>query len=386
MVSVVQVSTYYGGKVGGIETCIRELVHGLKDYCQLEVLCTTNGFESQSQVLDGIRVSSVASPVSINKRPLALQLPVALARLEADVIHYHLPFPLAVMSHLVARPRCKASVVTWHADLVGYPRLKTAVEPFVQAFLNDASAVIVSSKKILEQTQSLQNHLRKCHVVPWGVDPKRFESTDLARVRHLRSSSGRPMILFAGRLVYYKGVDVLIRAMQAVDATLVIAGSGHLEPSLKDLVGKLGLTSKVHFLGEVTDQELANLYHACDIFVLPSLSEAETFGLVQVEAMLCGKPVINTSINSAVPEVSVHGLTGLTVQPGNHAELSQAIRLLVNDAELRSRLGLEARARALANYSQDRYIKGIAGVYESALNQVILSSPGALRLPATSDL
>jgi rhamnosyl/mannosyltransferase len=366
MTSVLQVTTYYD-RVGGIETAVRELVNGLKQWCNVEVLCTKQGLASERTLVEGVKVDSIAAAVTVRKRPLALQMPLELRQRSADVVHYHLPFPLAIASHLLAPPSARATVVSWHADLIGYPRLKHMIEPFLQSFLSQTGAIIVSSRKMIEQSESLRRHSDKCHVVPYGVDPRPLEKFNHQRVAEIKSKLGGPLVLFTGRLVYYKGVEVLIQAMQKVNATLAIAGTGPFEPELRELTKKLGLENRVRFLGAVEGDYLTDLYHACDAFVLPSLSAAESFGIVQVEAMMCGKPVINTSVDSTVPEVSVHGETGLTVQPNNWAELSAAINLLLNDQKLGTRLGEEARQRALARYSQEQYAKSVVKVYEQVL-------------------
>ena len=162
----------------------------------------------------------------------------------------------------------------------------------------------------------------------------------------IRRRHGDRIVLDVGRLVYYKGFSQLIRAMANVSGRLLIAGAGPLQPDLMKLTESANLTDRVKFLGSLTEEELHTLYHAADLFVLASTVRSEAFGLVQVEAMAAGTPVINTSLESGVPFVSLHEVTGLTVPPGNPEALSSAISTLLDNHELRRNYGSAARHRA----------------------------------------
>ena len=154
-------------------------------------------------------------------------------------------------------------------------------------------------------------------------------------------------MLAVGRLVYYKGFDVLVRAMRLVDGRLVIVGEGPLEATLRAQAAAEGVSDKVTLLGEVQNADVAPFFAAADVFVLPSIARSEAFGIVQLEAMASGTPVVNTSLDSGVPWVSPHEVTGLTVPPNDPHALGVALERLLGDARLRERLGATAaRARA----------------------------------------
>ena len=160
-------------------------------------------------------------------------------------------------------------------------------------------------------------------------------------------------VFFTGRLVYYKGVDVLLKAFRRVKGCeLFIAGTGDLEPTLKEYARRKGLENKVHFLGFLSDHELKQAYADCDIFVLPSVEKSEAFGIVQLEAMIYGKPVINTLLPSGVPHVSLAGVTGLTVKKSDPAELADAINTLAENKDLREILGKAAAERVCSQFNE----------------------------------
>jgi rhamnosyl/mannosyltransferase len=175
------------------------------------------------------------------------------------------------------------------------------------------------------------------------------------------------VVLFAGRLAYYKGIHHLVRAMRGVDARLVIVGSGERERALKQLAREEGLAEQVIFKGRVPDEELDRWYRRCDVFVLPSTSPAETTGIVQLEAMARRKPVVNTSLPTDVPEVSQHGVTGLTVEPGSPLALTRAINTLLADDGLRSWLGENGRLRVQERYTLDAMNRSVAEIYDELL-------------------
>lgn len=363
--SITQICTYYA-KGGGLERVVLDLVSGLQQNYAVDVLCTNHGLSTIDEVRDGIKIKSVGGMLSIAGRPLSLGFPAELAKSSADIIHYHLPFPLAAASHLLVKPKAKA-VATWHHDLVRYPWFNTLWKPFQKAFLERLDAITVSSPALLDSTPVLSGFRDKCHVIPFGVDLKRFQTVNEQAVSTISNRYRKPLILFVGRLVYYKGCDVLIRAMKDVSASLVVIGEGPLHQEFEKLSQDIGLQDKIFFIGNIPDDELTSYYQACDIFVLPSTVTTECFGVVQMEAMAAGKPVINTFLPTGVPWVSRHGESGLTVPPGDVQSLAQALNQLISDQSLRKTFGQNAQARVQRDFMIEGFIKATSNLYNSIL-------------------
>jgi rhamnosyl/mannosyltransferase len=225
----------------------------------------------------------------------------------------------------------------------------------------------VPTPRHIECSRFLSKYREKCRVVPYGIQASRFEldEADAAKADALRD--GLPSILCVGRLVSYKGVEFLIRALESVKARLWIVGIGPLEESLKALVRQKGLENRIQFLGKLSDEELVRYYHACDVFVLPSVTNAEMFGVVQLEAMACRKPVISTDLPTGVPWVNQHGKTGYVVAPGNSGEMADAIKLLLSDPRRREEMGAAGRARVEQHFTSTRMAEAILRVYEEML-------------------
>ena len=240
-------------------------------------------------------------------------------------------------------------------------------KPLLKWTLKHVDRIYVASRSIAEQSAYLGDYMDKVEVIPFGISMNEYDSAERFPILADKLTDPKNVkVLFVGRLVYYKGIDVLIEAMAKTNgAELFVIGGGELDEALKNRAKELGIADKVHFLGRVDNRDLLAAFSDCDMFVLPSVSRAECFGIVQMEAMVYGKPVINTSLPTAVPEVSLDGVTGLTVKPGDVDGLADAINKLVENEQLRLEYGKQARIRCEDTYSLD---KMQANIYASYLD------------------
>jgi glycosyltransferase involved in cell wall biosynthesis len=230
--------------------------------------------------------------------------------------------------------------------------------------------IIVGSPRMIESSPFLAPHAAKCRVVPFAIDVPTYLGDDrtFARAAELRAGHGRPIVLFVGRLVYYKGADVLLEAMRDVDADLVVIGQGPLEERLRATATAGGYADRVSFLAPVDLGELVAWYHAADVFVLPSVAVSEAYGLVQLEAHAAATPVVSTDLPTGVPFVNPDGETGLIVPPGDARALARALQKLVTDETLRATLGRRARERVIEEFTIDRMVDRILDVYAEAID------------------
>ena len=211
-----------------------------------------------------------------------------------------------------------------------------------------------------------------CRVIPFGIRAGDFVHPDATRVAEVRRRHGERIVLGVGRLIYYKGFENLVRAMVDVRAAALIAGEGQLSGALAAEAERLGVADRVVLLGRVNDADLKACYHACEVFALPSVERSEAFGIVQLEAMACGKPVVNTWIDSAVPHVSLDGVTGLTVPPGDPTALAAALNALLDDPARRAAMGAAGRQRVREEFSAELMARRTLEVYREI-------APGAAR-------
>ncbi len=276
-----------------------------------------------------------------------------------------IPNPVALVAHLLARPRAPF-IFFVHAEVVRPAwRFKVFYRPFLRRMLRLASRIIVTSPRMIDIAEELQPYRDKCVAVPLALDADQHALTPALapRVEALRQERPEPMVLFVGRLVPYKGVDVLLRALPGLTARAVIVGEGPLRGELEALARDLGIADRVRFSGNASGEELTALYHACDLFALPSVTKAEAFGMVQLEAMSCRKPVICTDLPSGVPWVNEHGVTGLVVPPRDVPAFAAALQTLLEDPQLRKTMGENGRARVLREFSIPRMVAQTTGLY-----------------------
>jgi glycosyltransferase involved in cell wall biosynthesis len=286
-----------------------------------------------------------------------------------DIVHLHFPDPLGQLTAMTL-PRSVKRVISWHSDIIKQRTALAVYRPFLNAFVRDADAIIGATPQHFSSSQQMApgkpRQLRK--VIPYGFDPDALGWTDAARRTRatLELERGcRPTIFTVGRHVYYKGFDVLIRAMRAVDAELWIGGRGPLTESLQRAAQEAGVSDRVRFPGFIPDAELIAYYDACDVFCMPSTERAEQFGLVQLEAMHCGKPVVATRLGTGVEYVTLNDVTGLLVEPGSEQALGQALSRLLGDPQLRARLGEAGRRRVAEEFSVAQMVDKTVALYRS---------------------
>jgi len=273
-----------------------------------------------------------------------------------------LPNPWAAQAYLMSGHKGKL-VLTHQADTMGRRALRKFVDPIVRRLMKRAAAIIVTSNGYLKGSDELGDFHDKCHVVPMGIEVEAFRAERPEEVRKIHEKYGARLIVAVGRLVPYKGFAFLVEAMKDVDATLLLIGTGPLQADLESTIDRLGMGEKIHLLGHVEDT--LPYYNAAEMLVLPSITRAEAFGLVQVEAMAAGIPVVNTMIESGVPEVSLDGVTGITVPPMDSKALARAVRMLLENDEMRAKYGRAAAARAEEAFTVERMGENVLRVYEA---------------------
>jgi len=364
---VLHVGKFYPPHMGGIETHLQALCGELIKSLDLRVVVASDDRTSRQEVLDDVAVSRVSTQATFASTPLCPGMIAQIRNSAADIVHLHLPNPMAVLAYLASGQRGHL-VVTYHSDTVRQKILGALFEPFLHQVLRRSSAIIATSPDYRNSSTVLARYLDRCHVIPYGIALNHFEQCDASKVTQLRQQFGERIIISVGRLVYYKGFEYLIRAMTQVQGRLLIIGGGPLRGELNELARSLGVSEKVVFAGEIQNDKLLPYYHAADVFALASVARSEAFGIVQIEAMASGLPVVNTALDSGVPFVSLHEKTGLTVPPEDPAALAAALNRLLDDRPLRRALGDAARERARQEFSLETMTSRTMSLYYSLLN------------------
>ena len=364
---IAQIGKYYPPHIGGIETHLQALCNGLKGSHDVQVFVAGDRRRDADAIVDGVAVHRLGIQFSIAGAPVCPTMPWKIYRAGADIIHIHLPNPAGVLALLASGYRGPL-VATWHSDVVRQRRLAKMFEPIQRRFLANCDVLIATSPNYVESSPDLSRLRKRAVVIPYGIAVDEFRDPPAAALEIRRVRSG-PLLLAVGRLVYYKGFEYLIRAMAQIDATLLLIGDGPLRHSLEKLAHEAGVASQVEFLGEMQPREIVPYYHAADLFVLPSIARSEAFGIVQLEAMACGKPVVNTSLASGVPFASRDGVTGITVAPESADALAAAINRLLADQQLRGAYGEAARRRVQSEFTINVMVNRTRDLYEAVLNR-----------------
>ncbi|MGH3054995.1 MAG: glycosyltransferase [Gaiellaceae bacterium] len=368
---------FYPPVHGGIEDHLNLLCRTIRPYCDVRVLVSASGqSRTRREVVDGIPVMRAGELLRVASAPICPSWPLHLRRLRADLYHFHFPNPTGDLSYWLSGARGKI-VVTYHSDIVRQSTILPLYRPFLWRLLEKADAILPTSPQYLESSEYLRPFRDKCEVVPLAVDQHRFAPNQEieARAAEWRAEWKAPMVLFVGRLRYYKGVDVLLRAARDIHARIAIVGNGPYEAQLRTVHRQLDLRDRVEFLGPQSEFELLALYRAANVCVLPSTHRSEALGLAMIEAMASGRPVVSTELGTGTSWVNQHGSTGLVVPPGDAVSLAAALNLLLDDPAMAGRFGAAARDRARREFSHDVMGERVLRVYERVTGHALLPAP-----------
>ena len=377
---ILQVNKFYAPYVGGVETVARQLAEGAVERGhQVRVLTCNHTVKSISQTeqIGGVEVWRAASFGFLFNASISPTFPHLYRKAVewADLVHFHSPSPVPELTHLAfGVSETTPVVVTFHAD-PGTSRFKIIspmYTPVLRTLLNRADRITATAPQNIVRTDLLDAFEHKTDVIPLATEFEVDPPTEEERTRHRHNLLGEtgeePIILFVGRLAYYKGLSYLLRAMQNIEAQLIIVGDGELRGDLEEKTRELGVENRVRFEGYVPDEDLSTYYRAADIFVLSSIAAIEAFGIVQLDAMAHGLPVVNTNLPTGVPFVSQHEETGLTVEPEDSQALSDAISRLVHDREYRRELGQKATSRA-EEFTEEKMVDRYDEMYAKLMDQ-----------------
>jgi len=388
---------YYPPSPGGIETHVRTLARAQADLgAQVKVFCVNHEGGPTAVEADGpVEVTRFRRRVSAAKLDDCPDLARWLRRVEADVLHLQVPNPTMILALLRARPRIPL-VVSYQSDVIRQKLRALLFRPLERLAYRSVRAIVTSSEAYRAGSRFLNAYADRIHVLPNGIDLRPYldpSSEVRARAAAIRSklAGDGPLWLGCGRLVYYKGFLNAVRALTRVPGTLVLIGDGPDASALRQEAERLGVAHRVKFAGSLPHYlDLIPYYQAADAFWFPSNARSEAFGLVQVEAMASGCPVINAAIpHSGVSWVSRHEESGLTVPVNDPVALADAASRLLTEPGLRDRLAAGARARAALEFDHRLMAQRSLSLYRQVLGEPSTAAPdlhGRPRLVAAEHL
>ncbi|KLU27753.1 glycosyl transferase family 1 [Caballeronia mineralivorans PML1(12)] len=279
----------------------------------------------------------------------------------ADLIHYHFPWPFADVVHFATRVK-KPTVVTYHSDIVRQKVLLQFYKPLRDRFLASVDAIVATSPNYLATSDVLRRYREKVTVIPIGLDEKTYRVPTEEKRQYWSARIGPKFFLFVGNLRYYKGLHVLLDAMQGTEFKAVIVGAGPAERNLRAQAERLGLTN-VEFVGPVGDDDKVALLSLCYALTFPSHLRSEAFGISLLEGAMFGKPMLSTEIGTGTSYVNLDDVTGYVVPGSDSAALRVAMGKLWANQEAAARFGVAARARFEAMFTADKMADAYVGLY-----------------------
>lgn len=353
---------------GGIENHIKLLAEAQAARGHtVTVLVHSLDAHTHIEHINGVRVIFAGRLVTISSTPIGIEMPRLLLREQPDIAHLHFPYPWGDLCFDFLG-RARKTIITYHSDIIRQKFLRILYAPFLPLIFNRASRILPTSTNYIDSSPVLRRYKSKCTAIPLAIAVAQFQNADTRQSAEIRQKYGTPLVLFVGKLRYYKGLQYLVQAMvELPTAQLLIVGTGPMEQELRALVNGLGLQTRVSFAGKISDTDLPAYYAACDLFVLPSSERSEAFGVVQLEAMALGKPVICTELGTGTSYVTVHQQTGLVVPPRDSHALAQAMDQLLNNQDQCKRMGQAARARVNQEFALDKMVDRVMQVYNLIL-------------------
>lgn len=357
--------TFAPDSFGGIQSVIRDIARGTEPFgVRTQVLSLSRNPDGNSVNVDGVWARKARLHFELASTGLSLSVLSVFNDMvrDADLVHYHFPWPMMDLIHFLSRAD-KPTVVTYHSDIVKQRLLKAAYGPLMHRFLDSVTSIVATSPQYLETSPVLARHRDKVTVIPIGTGDIARLSLPEGRRAYWRERLGPRFFVFVGALRYYKGLHFLLDAAAETGFPVAIIGTGRLSEQLREAVAARGL-NHVHLLGEVSEDEKALLLDMAYGFVFPSHLRSEAFGISLLEGAMYGKPMISSEIGTGTTYINVHGETGLVVPPSDHEALRAAMTRLWNDPRMAQEMGQRAEARYWQLFTSAQMADNYARLYQ----------------------
>lgn len=353
MKKILHIPNYYPPHIGGIEDVCHTCVRLLSQYSDIRqmIVCFNDQAQTVFDTIENVEVIRCGVWKKISSQSIswsyAKLLKQTITNFKPDYIHFHWPNPFVGQIILRTIPQSIRLILHWHSDIVAQNILYRFIKPIETRLMQRAYKIIATSPNYIESSIPLSRFIAKTEVIPNVIDPSKFELTPTCtqKIEQIKQQYGKPIVLFLGRHVPYKGLQYLIEAAQHIktDCSILIAGHGPLTELLKQQSRNLPF---VEFIGRISNDDLPAYYHAADIFAFPSITKNEAFGIVLAEAMYCQKPAVTFTIpGSGVNWVNLNGSTGIECTNSDCNNFADALNKLLTNHTLRYQMGLEAKKR-----------------------------------------
>lgn len=364
---VLQVGKFFYPDKGGIESTTKFIFdHFIHDENVNDVLCFKRSKGSQKISYGKSFVLKCGTAFHVASTPISFKFFWWFRKLRNnyDIIHIHSPNPLAAIALFLFPVKSKV-LLHWHSDILTHKSLYFFFRFFEKRLLKRADLILGTSPVYVQHSPFINKYDYKANYISSSTEDTNFV-VDEERVKEIKSEYDNRKIIFAlGRFIYYKGFEYLIEAAQMLpdDFVVLIGGAGPMKDKYVSLIKEYNLYNKIYLISDISQQDLGNYYKACDVFCLPSTEKTEAFGLVLVEAMVFGKPLLATNIpGSGTSWVNVNNVTGINVEPKNAKALAEGILKIMNERNYKT-FSLNARKRFEEKFTNVKFIDKLKKYY-----------------------
>jgi len=361
--------TYLPDSVGGVEQVINQIALSSTSLeVDTEVLALSPTMVERTIKIDNHYVHRCRSNFEIASTPFSVSAFLRFRQLakEADIIHYHFPYPFADLLHFLTRVN-KPTVLTYHSDIVKQKHLLRLYRPLMNKFLGSVDRIVATSPNYLNSSKVLARFKDKVSVIPIGLDKSTYPTLNKDRLEYWKKKFGDKFFLFVGVMRYYKGLHILIEAARNSDYPIVVVGAGPIEKELKDQVESLGINN-IYFIGFVSDEDKVALFTLSYAVLFPSHLRSEAFGISLLEGAMYGKPLISSEIGTGTTYINIDGETGMVVPPSDPGALREAMDYLWNNPVVAKKMGESAEERYWDLFTADKMAKSYVDLYQSLLD------------------
>jgi len=346
----------------------------------VDVFTTSIDSKSSLELYPNLKVHRHGTSLKIASANPSIKLIYNPLNYDMDIVHAHSPIPYSDLPALLYAKRKKLPfILTYQFDGVetggSFARnagVSLYNKLFIHKVLRSADVIIATTKSYAQESPFLRGYLDKIVVIPNGINVEEV-TTPLTKEKS-RDILGLPQnskfILFFGSLVEYKGPDILLKAFKLVkkavpSVKLIFAGRGHMDNQLKVTAKQMNISDDVIFTGFVEDSEKPLYYKAADIFCLPSTTLAESFGIVNLEAMAAGIPIVSSNLGG-IPDIVKNGENGLLAEPNNVEMVAENLIKLLKDDKVREEMGRNG-LEMINDYTWDEVATKTEKLYENII-------------------
>ncbi|QBQ54833.1 glycosyltransferase family 4 protein [Nitrosococcus wardiae] len=360
--------TYFPDTVGGVEQVIYQIARGVSAYnLETEILTLTKTKTEGTLFIDNHLVHRVKLDFQVASTSFSVSALLKFVQLakQVDLIHYHFPWPFMDVVHFLSLVK-KPAVVTYHSDIIRQKFLFNLYRPLMHCFLAHVDRIVATSPNYFATSRVLDRYQTKTQVIPIGLDKTSYPEIRSELLRRWQARVGNRFFLFVGMIRYYKGLHILLDAVQGTDFPVVILGSGPVEKELIEHAERLGL-GNIYFLGALCDEDKVALIKLSLAIVFPSHLRSEAFGISLLEGAMFGKPMISSEIGTGTSYINIDNETGLVVPPSDPRAFREAMAFIWQNPEIAAKMGKNAEARYWQLFTSEQMAVNYINLYKQLL-------------------